>query len=101
MKASSNKGMRVAIVLSHPIQYYSPWFRWLKANTELSFRVFYLWDFGVSKQHDPQFGKSIEWDVDLLSGYDSEFIPNLAKRPGAERFFGYNNPGLKDRLAEW
>lgn len=101
MKASPDESMRVAVVLSHPIQYYSPWFRWLRSNTQLNFRVFYLWDFGVSKQLDPQFEARIAWDVDLLSGYDSEIIPNVAKRPGAERFFGYNNPGLEERLSEW
>jgi hypothetical protein len=35
----------------------------------LEFRVFYLWDFGVEKRHDPNFGKAFKWDVDLLSGY--------------------------------
>jgi glycosyltransferase involved in cell wall biosynthesis len=93
--------MRLAVVLSHPTQYYGPWFRWMRSHTQLQFRVFYLWDFGVSKRHDPQFGTSFEWDVDLLSGYDSEIVPNVAKRPGAERFFGFKNPGLGDRLAEW
>jgi len=93
--------MRLAIVLSHPTQYYSPWFRWMRAHTALQFHVFYLWDFGVTKQHDPNFGKSFEWDVDLLSGYDSEIVPNTAGTPGAEHFFGFRNPGLARRLTDW
>jgi glycosyltransferase involved in cell wall biosynthesis len=93
--------MRLAVVLSHPTQYYSPWFRWMRSHTALEFRVFYLWDFGVTKQHDPNFGKSFEWDVDLLSGYDSEIVPNTAGRPGAEHFFGFRNPGLARRLSDW
>jgi glycosyltransferase involved in cell wall biosynthesis len=63
--------------------------------------VFYLWDFGVTKQRDPNFGTSFEWDVDLLSGYDSEFVPNSSSRPGAEHFLGFNNPGLCGRIAAW
>jgi glycosyltransferase involved in cell wall biosynthesis len=98
---TSESGERLAIVLSHPTQYYSPWFRWLRAHTPVEFRVFYLWDFGVSERHDPNFGKGIEWDVDLLSGYDSEFVPNASRRPGADHFFGFNNPGLSARLAAW
>ena len=47
---------RLAVVLTHPTQYYSPWFRWLRAHTALAFRVFYLWDFGVAARRDPQFG---------------------------------------------
>jgi glycosyltransferase involved in cell wall biosynthesis len=92
---------RLAVVLSHPTQYYSPWFRWLKSNTTLEVRVFYLWNFGISKQHDPNFNISFEWDVDLLSGYDSEFVPNTSSRPGPEHFFGFSNPGLSSRIAAW
>jgi glycosyltransferase involved in cell wall biosynthesis len=89
------------VVLSHPTQYYSPWFQWLRRETSVEFRVFYLWDFGVAQRHDPNFGKSIMWDVDLLSGYDSEFVPNRSNNPGAEHFFGFDNPKLTQRLDLW
>jgi glycosyltransferase involved in cell wall biosynthesis len=89
------------VVLSHPTQYYCPWFRWLRTHTTLEFRVFYLWDFGVTTRHDPQFGLPFAWDVDLLAGYDSEFVPNRAARPGTERFWGMRNPALPGRLAAW
>lgn len=90
---------RLAIVLSHPVQYYSPWFRWLRANTTLDFRVFYLWEFGVTPQRDPQFGTAFQWDVDLLAGYESEFVPNRARDPGTHHFRGLDNPALTKRLA--
>jgi glycosyltransferase involved in cell wall biosynthesis len=92
---------RLAVVLSHPTQYYSPWFRWIRLSTEIEFRVFYLWDFGVTPQRDPHFGTTFEWDVDLLSGYDSEFVPNASKTPGAESFSGFNNPEITSRLKAW
>jgi len=101
MNGAPKTGGRLAVVLSHPTQYYSPWFRWLRGRTSLDFRVFYLWDSGVSPRRDPQFGTTFEWDVDLLSGYDCEFVPNTAARPGAERFLGFRNPGLTGRLAAW
>lgn len=101
MKKFPETRLRISVVLSHPNQYYSPWFRWIRSHSALQFKVFYLWDFGVSRQQDSQFGTSFEWDVDLLSGYDSETVPNLAKRPGAEHFFGFKNPSLIGRLAEW
>jgi glycosyltransferase involved in cell wall biosynthesis len=101
MKGPFETGGRLAVVLSHPTQYYSPWFRWLRSRTSLEFRVFYLWDFGVAQRHDPEFGTSIKWDVDLLSGYDSEFVPNTSARPGAEHFLGFRNPDLPARLAAW
>jgi glycosyltransferase involved in cell wall biosynthesis len=92
---------RLAVVVSHPTQYYSPWFRWLASQTALDLRVFYLWKFGVSAQRDPEFGTTFEWDVDLLSGYASEFVPNSAGDPGAGHFWGFNNPLLPARLAAW
>jgi len=99
MKGSPEPARRLAVVLSHPTQYYSPWFRWLRSRTALDFHVFYLWDFGVAPRRDPQFGTSFEWDVDLLSGYDCEFVPNMSAKPGADRFFGFRNPGLPRRLS--
>jgi len=92
---------RLAIVLSHPVQYYSPWFRWLQANTPLCFKVFYLWEFGVTEKRDPRFAAAFKWDVDLLSGYESEFVPNRAASPGAENFRGFDNPGLCARIEAW
>jgi glycosyltransferase involved in cell wall biosynthesis len=89
------------VVLSHPTQYYSPWFRWLHTHTAIEFRVFYLWNFGVTDQRDPEFGVKLVWDVDLLSGYDSEFVPNCAAHPGTTHFWGLRNPSLTARLAKW
>ncbi|MGA2694028.1 MAG: glycosyltransferase family 4 protein [Opitutaceae bacterium] len=95
------RGKRLAVVLSHPTQYYSPWFRWVRAHTPIELRVFYLWDFGASSQRDPNFGTTFKWDVDLLSGYDSEFLANSSRSPGTDHFLGLNNPGLAGRIAEW
>ena len=92
---------RLAIILSHPVQYYSPWFRWLRAHTAIEFKVFYLWQFGVTTQRDPQFETAFQWDVDLLAGYDSEFVPNRARDPGTHHFRGLDNPELCRRLAAW
>jgi glycosyltransferase involved in cell wall biosynthesis len=94
-------GPRLAVVVSHPTQYYAPWFRWLATHAGFNLRVFYLWDFGVKATRDPRFQTTVQWDVDLLSGYESEFVPNLSARPGAESFRGFDNPGLTARLAAW
>lgn len=90
---------RLAVVLSHPTQYYSPWFRWLRAHPGPELRVFYLWEFGVRPTHDPLFQTTFAWDVDLLAGYESEFVPNTSRDPGTHRFLGLRNPGLTNRLA--
>ncbi len=99
--AEAGRWPRLAVVLSHPTQYYSPWFRWLRRHAALEFRVFYLWKFGVEAARDRQFEKTFAWDVDLLEGYESEFVPNLARDPGTHHFLGLRNPALTASLAAW
>jgi glycosyltransferase involved in cell wall biosynthesis len=93
--------VRLAIVTTHPVQYYAPWFRHLAGTTGLDLRVFYLWDFGVTDRVDPTFGVRVTWDVPLLDGYAHEFVPNRSRRPGTNRFWGIDNPTLPRRLAEF
>ncbi len=93
--------MRLAIVSSHPTQYYAPWFSHLTQRAGLSLRVFYLWDFGIMEQTDPKFARKVQWDIDILAGYESEFVPNVAKDPGTHRFSGLRNPTLTSRLRAW
>ncbi len=117
--------MRLAIIVSHPIQYYSPWFRHVAESMEHgawsvepagetkglkdeppksevsdrnALRVFYLWDFGVTEKRDKGFGQTVKWDVDLLEGYDHEFVPNVSKRPGTDWLGGLDNPELLQRV---
>ena len=90
---------RLAIVSTHPVQYYAPWFRHLAALPEIDLRVFYLWDFGVTEQRDAGFGVPLRWDLPLLEGYAHEFVPNVATDPGTHHPAGIDNPALPARLA--
>lgn len=93
--------MKLAIVVSHPIQYYSPWFRWLSAHTHIKLKVYYLSDWGIVESRDPGFAQTLRWDTDLLSGYDHVFIRNRARHPDTVSFTGMVNPGLPVALASW
>ena len=90
--------VRLAIISSHPIQYYAPWFRYLHQLPGLQLKVFYLWDFGVTAQQDVDFKTAVQWDIPLLDGYDYEFVTNISKRPGTNHFWGLNNPALMERV---
>jgi glycosyltransferase involved in cell wall biosynthesis len=92
---------RLAVVTTHPIQYYAPWFRHLAQQPEMDLRVFYLWDFGVVEREDKGFGRAIRWDVPLLEGYASEFVPNVSRRPGTDHFRGIDNPGLGEAVGRF
>lgn len=93
--------VRLAIVGTHPIQYYAPWFARLAREAALEVRVFYLWDSGVVARTDPGFGTAVRWDVPLLEGYGYEFVPNRSRKPGTDRFLGLWNPSLTVRLRDW
>jgi len=85
--------MRLGILTSHPIQYYSPWFRALAKQVDLE--VFYAHK-PEPAQRGAGFGKSFEWDVDLLSGYKYSFLKNISRRPGVDHFAGCDTPEIRE-----
>ena len=92
---------RLAIVSTHPIQYYAPVFRLLAQRRSVALRVFYGWK-GTSKTtEDKGFGKAFAWDIPLLEGYDFEFVPNVSRDPGSHRYAGIDLPELNERIAVW
>jgi glycosyltransferase involved in cell wall biosynthesis len=94
--------VRLAIVSTHPIQYYAPVFRALAQSERVIPRVFYTWSQAAEGPvFDPGFGTKFAWDVPLLDGYDHVFVPNVAKRPGSDHFFGIQNPALLHTIADW
>jgi glycosyltransferase involved in cell wall biosynthesis len=92
---------RLAVVCSHPIQYYAPWFRNLTAQEDLKVKVFFLWNFGVTETFDPGFERTFIWDVPLLDGYESCFVPNTSTDPGTHHFGGLSNPSLFAEVLAW
>ncbi|RYG43910.1 MAG: glycosyltransferase family 1 protein, partial [Chitinophagaceae bacterium] len=79
---------RLAIVVTHPIQYYAPVFQALTASKQVELKVFYTWGEGSVKKFDPDFKKVIEWDIPLLEGYAYEFLTNKSSDPGTHHFRG-------------
>jgi glycosyltransferase involved in cell wall biosynthesis len=69
---------RVAVLASHPIQYFTPLYRRLAARPGLAIDVMYYRKFGVTPTFDRQFARTIEWDTDQLSGYSYRFLRNIS-----------------------
>ena len=92
---------RLAIITTHPIQYYAPVFKLLQAQGNITIRVFYTLGSGTGSKFDPGFGKNVKWDIPLLDGYDYEWADNTASDPGTRRFMGIVTPGLTNRVNEW
>ena len=89
---------RLAILASHPVQYYAPLFRELAQRLDLT--VFYAHSATDMDQARAGFGVGFSWDVDLLSGYEHVFLDNVARNPGLGRFSGVDTPEIGHRLRE-
>ncbi len=93
-----DKQINLAIIASHPIQYYAPLFRCIAQDSFLNIKVFYLWDFGVTNQVDQGFKQSLKWDIPLLDGYSFEFVPNISKDKGTHHILGLQNPSITEQV---
>jgi glycosyltransferase involved in cell wall biosynthesis len=92
---------RLAIITTHPIQYYAPVFKLLQQRQQIVIKVFYTWGQASVKKHDPGFGTDVEWDIPLLDGYDYEWVENTSAQPGSHHYKGVVNPQLNAQIAKW
>ncbi|MGN7986685.1 glycosyltransferase family 4 protein [Pedobacter sp. 22226] len=87
---------KLAIIISHPIQYYTPVFQLLAK--QLALKVFYTWGEQSIAKYDQGFGRQIEWDIPLLEGYDYIYLENISKDPGTHHLNGIINPRLIEEV---
>ncbi len=73
---------RLGIVVTHPIQYQVPLFRYLASQSSVDPLVFFLSEHGLSESFDHGFGRAVQFDVSLLGGYEHRIVPNRSPRPG-------------------
>jgi glycosyltransferase involved in cell wall biosynthesis len=93
--------IRLAVIVSHPIQYYAPLYRRLAARGDVRLRVFFTWHSAGAPTLDRGFQRAFKWDVPLTEGYDWEYVPNASRDPGMHHFMGLRNPGLAARVLAW
>ena len=96
---------KLAIVTTHPIQYYAPLFQCIAAEDNVSLKVFYS-RLSDETQFDPDFGRDVVWDIPLTQGYDHDSFQCSNKNgilnmihsirefdASALMVFGWNFPG--------
>jgi len=76
----ATKRLRIAVLNSHPIQYFAPLYAYLNSAPDLEVTALYLSDFSIRGGKDAGFGQDVKWDLDLLAGYRSMYVG-----PGARR----------------
>jgi len=92
---------KLAIVTTHPIQYYAPVFKLLHERNKISINVYYTWGEKALDKYDPGFGQKVAWDIPLLDGYPYEWVINISGDPGTHRFNGIANPNLAEQINKW
>jgi len=90
----------LAVLTTHPIQYQVPIWKGLAERGNIPFRVFFLSDHGLQTRLDAGFGESFSWDIDLLGGYESEFLQGSTGRPVDSFARMRLRPGFGQRLRE-
>lgn len=91
----------LAVIITHPIQYYAPLFKLITERGKLRLKVFYTWEQSKEKVWDEKFGREIKWDIPLLEGYDYTFVKNTSQTPGSGTFKGVINPTLIQEIKDW
>lgn len=108
--------VRLAIVISHPIQYHAPLYGFLAKDGRFDLHVFYMSDRGARPYFEPFAGTMVRHDNPILEGYDYTFLSEgepegwwarkteqlslrltneVARfRPDAVYFHGYTNPSF-------
>ena len=89
--------LRIGFLVSHPIQYYTPIFRELAKRCDLT--VYFAHRQTAEGQAAAGFGTAFEWDIDLLSGYSSRFLTNVAKHKSTDHFRGCDTPEIANEIA--
>ena len=92
--------IRLAIVVSHPIQHFVPFYRALAGRAEVNLRVFFASKIGLQEYVDREMNTAIAWKMDLLGGYDHVFLPE-ADNIREPRPLDINNPSISRELARF
>lgn len=67
--------VRLAYMVSHPIQYQAPLLKQIAAQPHIDLSVLFLSDSSVRGYRDEGFNQFVKWDVPLLEGYNYKFLP--------------------------
>jgi glycosyltransferase involved in cell wall biosynthesis len=97
-RRSGTRPYRLLAVASHVIQYQGPLFRALAAHPDIDLTVLFCSDWGLRSYRNKDFGHDIKWDIPLLEGYRTEFLPNWSPTEGPNGFWSLNNPSLIRRI---
>jgi len=74
---AERRPVRLAYLVSHPIQYQAPLLRRIAREPDIDLTVFFGSDFSVRGYKDEGFGVEVAWDIPLTEGYRHRFLKPL------------------------
>jgi glycosyltransferase involved in cell wall biosynthesis len=89
--------IKLAYLVSHPIQYQAPLLRLISEHPEIDLTVFFCSNISMGRFVDPEFKQAISWDIPLVEGYKHQFLPTIG-RPDVLGFVMPVVYGLRNRL---
>ncbi len=89
--------IRLAYLVTHPIQYQAPLLRRIASEPGIDLTVFFCSDFSLKSYLDPSFATLVAWDIPLTGGYRHEILPALGPKDRIS-FWRPFNYGLASRL---
>jgi glycosyltransferase involved in cell wall biosynthesis len=89
---------RLAVIATHPIQYYAPLYRSLARSGKVDLRVFFCSRMGLEAYFDAGFGETFSWKGNLLEGYQHEFLEDDSAKSSND-LARLDNPSVVSRLA--
>jgi glycosyltransferase involved in cell wall biosynthesis len=91
---------RLGVVFTHPTQHHGPLWRKLSEQPSLSLKVLYLSDENQGSG-DRHLGNSSQpWDIDLLGGYQYEYLEGLSGKIPSQLKKNIISPGLISHLTK-
>jgi glycosyltransferase involved in cell wall biosynthesis len=92
------KTRKLAVLNSHPIQYFAPLYRRIAQEEDIDLTVYYCSRQGLESYQDEGFGTTVQWDIPLLDGYNHTFLPNATGNEQVGEFFSLFNPSIVREL---
>ncbi len=91
---------KLGVVFTHPTQHHGPLWRRLSEQPGLSLKVLYLCDENQVKGDQLLGGNAKPWDVDLLSGYDYEYLKDLSGQVPSQQKKTAISPALNRHITQ-
>jgi glycosyltransferase involved in cell wall biosynthesis len=80
-----DRKLRVAHLVTHPIQYFAPLYRDLAQRPEIDLTVYFFSTASLNTHSELDFGQAITWDVPLTGGYHFVLCGDASRRPHDRR----------------